>query len=91
MKIYMDMSHCQCCKIRFEGDNHKLVECEYCDKHFCISCVHVTETEYKLMNEKEYIYWFCPLYDAKVMKNLKMEKIVKNNARNSLKRLNKKS
>ena len=22
-----------CCRIRFERDNHKLVECEYCDKH----------------------------------------------------------
>ena len=30
----------------------------------------MTEMEYKIMNEKEHIHWFCPTCDAKVMKNL---------------------
>ena len=56
---------CQSCKIRFEGDNHMLVECEYCVKHFCVKCIHMTEMEYKIMNEKERIHWFCPPCDEK--------------------------
>ena len=65
---------CQGYKIRFEGDNHKLVDCEYCDKHFCIKCIHKTEMEYTIMYEKVHIHWFCPPCDAKVIKNLKIEK-----------------
>ena len=33
----------------------------------------MTEMEYKIINEKEHIHWFCPPCDAKVMKNLKIE------------------
>ena len=33
----------------------------------------MTEMEYKIMNEKEHIHWFCPTCDAKVMKNLKID------------------
>ena len=46
----------------------------------------MTEIEYKIMNEKEHIQWFCPPCDAKVMKNLKIEKSCEDDARNSLKR-----
>ena len=33
----------------------------------------MTEMEYKIINEKEHIHWFCPPCDVKVMKNLKIE------------------
>ena len=63
----MDMSGLQ---TRFDGENHKLVECEYCD-----NCINMTEIEYKkIMNEIEHIHWFCPPCDVKVVKTLKIEK-----------------
>ena len=70
---------------RFEGDNHKLVVCEYTTN---INCVNVTEIEYKIMNKKEHMHWFCSLCDAKVMKNLIIEQIVKTMRGIPLKRLN---
>ena len=30
---------CTGCKKNFKGPNHKLLECAYCDKHYCIECV----------------------------------------------------
>ena len=41
---------------KIRGDNHKLVEFEYCDKHFYIKYINMTEIEYKIMKEKEHIH-----------------------------------
>ena len=78
-----DVWLCTGCKKNFKGPNHKLLECEYCDKHYCIECVEITDKEYKIMTDKPQIHWFCPC-DTKVMKNLK--KAAKKGARSSLRK-----
>ena len=51
---------CTACKQKFKGENQKLLECEYCDEHFCIEYVSFNDKEYKLMTAKAEIHWFCP-------------------------------
>ena len=41
-----DIWICTGCKTNVKGANHKLLECEYCDKHYCIECVKITDKEY---------------------------------------------
>ena len=64
--MMMDMHRVQ---KKFKGPNHKLLECEYCDKHYCSECVEITDTEYKIMTDKPQIHCLCPPCDTKVMKN----------------------
>ena len=51
-----DVWICTGCKNFFKGPNHKLLECEYCDKRYCIECVEITDKEYKIMTDKPQIH-----------------------------------
>ena len=73
-KIEEEFWTCTTCKLKFKGENQKLLECEYCEKHFCIECVSINDKEYKLMTAKAEIHWYCPPCEKKVMKNIKNEK-----------------
>ena len=81
-----DVWICTGCKENFKEPNHKLLECEYCDKHYCIECVEITDKEFKIMTDKPQIHWFCPC-DTKVMKNLKNEKTCEERCQKFLKKV----
>ena len=68
-----DVWICSWCKKNFKGPNHKLLECEYCDKHYCIECVEITDKEYKIMTDISLIHWFC---DEKLEKLKKLRRKV---------------
>ena len=82
-----DVWICTGCKKNVKGPNHKLLECEYCDKHYCIECVEITDKEYKIMTDKLQIHWFCPPCDTKVMINLKNKKSCEESFKKFLKKV----
>ena len=50
------------------------MKCEYCDKNFCSKCLNLTNAEYKLFNKRSDLHWYCPPWEEKAMKNIKIEK-----------------
>jgi hypothetical protein len=44
---------CKVCSVKFTEDKAEVLECEYCEKHVCRSCVKLSSTEYKLL-----VTWF---------------------------------
>ena len=67
---------CKVCSVKFTEDKAEVLECEYCEKHFCRSCVKLSSTEYKLLTKRSDLQWYCPPCEEKAMKNLKIEKEV---------------
>ena len=67
---------CKVCSVKFTEDKAEVLECEYCEKHFCRSCVKLSSTEYKLLTKRSDLHWYCPPCEEKAMKNLKIEKEV---------------
>ena len=64
---------CKTCVKKFTKVSDKLMECEYCENHFCSECLQ--------MNDKEYDHhinssgmWFCITCKPKVEEALKIEK-----------------
>jgi hypothetical protein len=47
-----------------------VLECEYCEKHFCRSCVKLSSTEYKLLTKRS------DLNRASLLHNLKSNALV---------------
>ncbi len=78
---------CTACAGIFEGDDVKVLECEYCEKHFCRSCVNVSEEEYKVLSNMPAIHWFCPTCEPKAIKNIRIEKEVKERCSEFLKKM----
>ena len=67
---------CKVCSVKFTEDKAEVLECEYCEKHFCRSCVKLSSTEYKLLTKRSDLHWYCPPCEEKARKNLKIEKEV---------------
>ena len=57
----------ECGKL-FKSENDKLLECEYCEKHYCIKCLQYKSGEYEAM-QKPGCMWFCIKCKPKVEKN----------------------
>ena len=67
---------CKVCSVKFTEDKAEVLECEYCEKHFCHSCVKLSSTEYKLLTKRSDLHWYCLPCEEKAMKNLKIKKEV---------------
>jgi len=65
---------CELCKINHTKMYDKLMECDYCSKHFCIQCLDMPSKLYNQMVGRLDIKWFCPLCNEKVEKNLKADR-----------------
>ncbi len=64
---------CKTCKGQFVNPNDKLMECEYCDNHFCAKCLNMNDDEYA-HHEKSSGMWFCVICKPKVEETIKIEK-----------------
>ena len=64
---------CNLCDQNFMKDNDKVMECEYCEKHFCISCLEMTSTAYN-HHAKSTAMWFCMTCVPKVKETIKIER-----------------
>lgn len=66
--------NCKLCNKTFTDKKAELMECEYCDEHFCSKCLNLSAAEYKLLSKRSDLHWYCPPCEEKAMKNLKIEK-----------------
>ena len=64
---------CSTCQKLFTKDNDKLMECEYCEHHYCISCLDMSPTTYN-HHSKSLAMWFCTVCMPKIKETIKIEK-----------------
>lgn len=66
---------CEVCTQVFSKDDDKVVQCEYCNKFYCIKCLEISDNEYNSFSNPA-LHWFCPKCETKVMKNLRVDQEV---------------
>jgi hypothetical protein len=59
----------------------ELLECEYCDGHFCRLCLKLSAAEYRLLGKRKDFHWYCPSCEEKALRNIKMEKEIEERCR----------
>ena len=64
---------CKDCSQKFTKINDQLMECEFCENHFCSVCLNMSDTEYKHHIHSSGM-WFCSGCKPKVEETLKIEK-----------------
>ena len=66
---------CEECRTFFRSDRDKVLECEYCENHYCIKCLKYKQGEYEAM-QKPGCMWFCMKCKPKIEKNILNEKSI---------------
>ena len=66
---------CEECGKVYRKERDKLLECEYCEKHYCIKCLKYKPVEYEAMR-KPGCMWFCMPCKPKIEKNILNEKLI---------------
>jgi hypothetical protein len=52
---------CQQCKVEIRDNKILAMECSSCEKHYCCTCISMSQTEYKAkVLERDDILWLCP-------------------------------
>ena len=69
-----DVWSCKTCAQDFDDENCELLECEFCDDHFCISCLDISSEEYIILAKRQDIHWYCPQCEANVMVSIRADK-----------------
>ena len=64
---------CKTCSKKFTKISDQLMECEYCENHYCSTCLGMTDTEYEHHVHSSGM-WFCRVCKPKVEETLKIEK-----------------
>ena len=64
---------CKTCTKKFTKVTDKLMECEYCENHFCSECLQMNDKEYEHHIHSSGM-WFCGRCKPKVEETLKVEK-----------------
>ena len=64
---------CQECKKKFGKTSDKLMECEFCEHYFCLTCLNMSDVEYDHHIQSSGM-WFCLICKPKVEETLKIEK-----------------
>lgn len=72
---------CKLCKTNFKRKSDKVLQCEYCSKHFCIQCLDMPVKLYNQLSSRLDIKWFCPQCNEKVEKNLKADREIEEKCR----------
>ena len=66
---------CEECGKLFRSDKDRVLECEFCEKHYCIRCLKYKPGEYEAM-QKPGCVWFCLPCKPKIEKNILNEKVI---------------
>ena len=72
---------CELCNTNFTKRNDKLLECDYCSKHFCIQCLVMTVKCYNQLSSRVDIKWLCPMCKETVEKTLKADRQIEEKCR----------
>lgn len=78
-----DTWQCQLCNIVFRKKTDKVLECDYCSKHSCISCLNMPVALYNHLSNpsRADIKWFCGLCQETVEKNLRHDREIEEKCR----------
>jgi hypothetical protein len=67
---------CELCDKLFSDPSSKVLECQRCQKHFCIKCLKKPEAEYNALSKSDSM-WFCikcrEVVEKHIMTDLKIE------------------
>ena len=81
--------YCKDCSKKFTKLNDQLMECEYCENHFCSVCLNMTDTEYEHHIHSSGM-WFCRDCKPKVEETLKIEKEIEKRCQDHFEKYSKK-
>ena len=81
--------YCKDCSKKFTKLNDRLMECEYCENHFCSVCLNMTDTEYEHHIHSSGM-WFCRDCKPKVEETLKIEKEIEKRCQEHFEKYSKK-
>ena len=81
--------YCKDCSKKFTKLNDQLMECEYCENHFCSVCLNMTDTEYEHHIHSSGM-WFCRDCKPKVEETLKIEKEIEKRCQEHFEKYSKK-
>lgn len=65
---------CEICSNSFASKQAEMMECEYCEEHFCRKCLNITQGDYKVLSKRSDAHWYCPKCEKKAVNSVKMEK-----------------
>lgn len=71
-----DVLTCTKCKSDFRDPNDKLIQCERCDKWFCVTCLKMEDTHYSLISQRPDMHWYCQECEKKALEAVKNEKSI---------------
>ena len=60
-------------KKKYTKETDKVMECEFCESHFCIGCLDMSPTTYN-HHSKSSAMWFCVACMPKIKETIKIEK-----------------
>ena len=79
---------CETCQKKYSKETDKVMECEFCESHFCIGCLDMSPTTYN-HHSKSSAMWFCVACMPKIKETIKIEKDIEKNAMSTTRNLRK--
>ncbi len=73
---YIDAQYnrlCVGCDPSHVTSDNKVLQCESCEKKYCIECVEVAPEEYTFLTRRKLCHWYCPACEAKVVKAIRVD------------------
>ena len=80
---------CKTCSKKYTRISDQLMECEYCENHYCFTCLGMTDTEYEHHVHSSGM-WFCGICKPKVEETLKIEKEIEKRCQEHFEKYSKK-
>ena len=80
---------CKTCSKKYTRVSDQLMECEYCENHYCSTCLGMTDTEYEHHVHSSGM-WFCGICKPKVEETLKIEKEIEKRCQEHFEKYSKK-
>lgn len=75
---------CELCDLNFRKKQDKILECDYCSKHYCIQCLDMKASFYSQIGNRPDVKWFCPKCHEQVEKNLRADREIEEKCRQFL-------
>ena len=67
---------CMECDVTYKKDSDMLLQCQYCERPKCISCLGMTKSFYKQLSGRENLPWFCDKCIGKAIESVKTSKSI---------------
>ena len=71
-----DVWTCEGCKKEFRDDNSRILECERCERHYCVKCIKLTDDVYDILTTRKDFHWYCGGCESKVLQCIQLEREV---------------